>query len=1264
MASPPQPEPEEILRAAVERPGEGTLGDLALQVDRVLGVLEKLDEAELRRSYATLARIVGGADKGEAPDEGGSPLRALSAVLERMRMAPARRPPPARSSSEPTAEAPRAPRKAPRAKTAAPRETRETAPSETPPETTKAAAPPDTGRSAGAPETSGSAAGPETSGSAAAPETGAADAPPAIDLDLWSDLRAKLHDALGVGDLRVAGRQLVMLGTLLDLAEESPAADARTLARLRRERDAAAEALAAAEAEAEFPNRAQPDPAADPPPDPRVRLLDAPGRAVALRDLAEARAGEGEPLLAPPALDLLERASRLAEALELPAPGAPDRSLLVVTPAALLAALLAGEREGGAVAGRLREWIAGRPGAEAALARATRAPEPPRRGGEAVADAATRALLARAAALAGEVRGASTAPGRGVLLAALCLTPGGRQAFLDLGLGGDDPQGFLAELATVHIDLQLAVDVAHDRTDWARWLEAHPLPDPDTLLDGLRLRQPLRLSVPDYAADDVARRRGTTGSMLEGDRLGVAADARALADLICLEAARPPLAIGLFGPWGSGKSTFMRMIEEAAEANRETARRMREGGETPPFVESVAHVWFNAWHYLDANLWASLVSHIFRELHRLSQGLSAEEAARMDYLVRKLASAAQAETAAREGVRTADASVKRARRRVAAADRLRACLRRKLAEAAPRALDELLAEETRRGLAALQAAGVSAPLQSVEQLRDLRRELSGLGGRLRLTGAAILRGGARTWGALALAAAALAAGGLGAAWLGQGGAGAPAWLAAFLAEASGWLGVTGALAAAVLPHLRRANAAMDALAAAEEEARARLAEAEAERRRLEADLARLEAERLRAQDDLDARRRERERLEAMRRGEQPAELLAQFIEERARAEGYRKHLGLLSQIRADFELMADLLAPRTPAVRADAAKRIEADPAALPHIGRIVLYIDDLDRCRDEQVVEVLEAIHLLLAFDLFVVVVGVDARWVEGALTRFYAQQLSPGETADGRPSVADYLEKIFQIPFRLRPMELGEGGGYSRLVAELVGPVQETGTGLADAMPDAPAPGPAGPAPAPAEDEGPAPLPAIDLSAVWPAEETPAQVLERVTLTRPELEAIEALGPLVGRSPRTAKRFVNLYRLLRSRRRGEELEAFLEGQQGHAAPFRGALFWLALETGLDARQSDLLRDALSGDLVWSWNDLVQARSSALHDVLDDAGPLADARIALRRRKAFWDSIEGLEREGVLVEGFQTLDALWPDARAEIVAEASRYSFRFGGAF
>src|SRR5262249_10202047 len=91
----------------------------------------------------------------------------------------------------------------------------------------------------------------------------------------------------------------------------------------------------------------------------------------------------------------------------------------------------------------------------------------------------------------------------------------------------------------------------------------------------------------------------------------------------------------------------------------------------------------------------------------------------------------------------------------------------------------------------------------------------------------------------------------------------------------------------------------------------------------------------------------------------PGRQLIGFLKERASTEDYRRHLGLVSLVRRDFEQLSKLLT-------ADDETR---DPE-LPRIDRIVLYIDDLDRCRADRVIEVLEAVHLLLAFPLFAVVV------------------------------------------------------------------------------------------------------------------------------------------------------------------------------------------------------------------------------------------------------------------------------------------------------
>ena len=79
-----------------------------------------------------------------------------------------------------------------------------------------------------------------------------------------------------------------------------------------------------------------------------------------------------------------------------------------------------------------------------------------------------------------------------------------------------------------------------------------------------------------------------------------------------------------------------------------------------------------------------------------------------------------------------------------------------------------------------------------------------------------------------------------------------------------------------------------------------------------------------------------------------------------------------------------------------------------------------------------LQAIHLLLYFPLFVVVVAVDARWVSRSLMVRYKELIGDEQAAERRIGAAsaiqserrpadtqDYLEKIFQLPYWVRRMD-----------------------------------------------------------------------------------------------------------------------------------------------------------------------------------------------------------------------------------------------------
>jgi hypothetical protein len=80
-----------------------------------------------------------------------------------------------------------------------------------------------------------------------------------------------------------------------------------------------------------------------------------------------------------------------------------------------------------------------------------------------------------------------------------------------------------------------------------------------------------------------------------------------------------------------------------------------------------------------------------------------------------------------------------------------------------------------------------------------------------------------------------------------------------------------------------------------------------------------------------------------------------------------------------------------------------------------------------------------------------------------------------------------------------------------------------------------------------------------------------QQVRLTMPEVETLRRLGPILGKTPRAVKRFVNLYRLVRGLRRGPDLDDFLE--KGALRPYAAYQFWLAVAVGLPLHQARRLR-------------------------------------------------------------------------------------------
>ncbi|HYT45740.1 MAG TPA: P-loop NTPase fold protein, partial [Methylomirabilota bacterium] len=78
--------------------------------------------------------------------------------------------------------------------------------------------------------------------------------------------------------------------------------------------------------------------------------------------------------------------------------------------------------------------------------------------------------------------------------------------------------------------------------------------------------------------------------------------------------------------------------------------------------------------------------------------------------------------------------------------------------------------------------------------------------------------------------------------------------------------------------------------------------------------------------------------------------------------------------------------------------------------GKLVIFIDDLDRCLPENAITVLESLKLFIGDARCIFVLGMDHYIVEEGIRQRYTNKV----TMNGR----DYLDKIIQIPFYLPPV------------------------------------------------------------------------------------------------------------------------------------------------------------------------------------------------------------------------------------------------------
>jgi len=635
------------------------------------------------------------------------------------------------------------------------------------------------------------------------------------------------------------------------------------------------------------------------------------------------------------------------------------------------------------------------------------------------------------------------------------------------------------------------------------------------------------------------------------DRLNLGREVEMLASVMLARDTPLPLAIGLFGDWGSGKSFFMRMLHERLETISRLAAEERP--EAAPFSQHIRQIHFNAWHYVDGNLWASLAANIFDGLvEEAGDELKQEQQDQLGAATERALDARESRVAAERALRAEQERAGRfttiARSAIpAAVQALRETPGLEEHLKAHQADQQGMSDSAKQFVAAVDAAASFG--QESALFRELfRTELTRTRRRATLVWAGVVCAvvtGILVLGELAPWAELLA--------------GIPILLSALTPAL---LGATRLLRGAQESRWLREKPVVDA--------RNRLADAEMKER--------LATEEVTAREEELARLRDR--------GARLHDLV------RAARTEYGARLSMMSQLRKDFEQLTWLLwreadgqasaarGSEPPEALRQAVAKVCAEGPGRPsdtlEVDRIVLYIDDLDRCSAKDVVKVLQAVNLLLTFKLFVVVIGVDGRWLESSLSSHYDKLLR---------SPVEYLEKIIQLPFVLRPMS---PEAYAAMVVDLTSARKrmpprgsddpKTAEGATSGTPEdtGDSTGMVPPPPASADEE-PSQTPAATPT------QTPIDVRGTPRMPRPEALVIsDAERRLLGKvgslitTPRTTKRLVNTYRMLRVCAGDDDAARFSPEGGGE---YQAVVVLLAILLGCPGQAKEIFDRIMAGD-------------------------------------------------------------------------------------
>ncbi len=215
---------------------------------------------------------------------------------------------------------------------------------------------------------------------------------------------------------------------------------------------------------------------------------------------------------------------------------------------------------------------------------------------------------------------------------------------------------------------------------------------------------------------------------------------------------------------------------------------------------------------------------------------------------------------------------------------------------------------------------------------------------------------------------------------------------------------------------------------------------------------------------------------------------------------YREQMGFQHRVMEDLQFVYQFLKKQRPECK-------------------VVVYIDDLDRCSDEKIMEMLQAINLILGNSELFVFLGMDTDMIYRAIRSHYHQrrqeEFMPENFAD------EYLRKIVQLSFYLPETKVEQRFDYVRTLFS-------ASTRQAFAAQKAP------PAKSPREG-GQAAAGELYYNLQW-VQDLTISSWQEVLDTVEELQAFENLRYYLKDNPREIKRVVNVHRLVKILLQGAE--------------------------------------------------------------------------------------------------------------------------------